>query len=102
MKAGTTEYRAVALVEVPEDYPQVVDFTDLRTRAKAKAWCAKVMLSGRATMAEVHEVYWQATEFQDLHYGRVRDAEERPVTDQHGWIADDGKVYWDVPRSTGC
>lgn len=97
-KAGTTEYQAVYLVDVPEDYPKVVGREDRLTRASALALCEEAMLSGRATMAEVYEVQYEAIEYTDSHYGRIRDAEDRRITSQFGWLSDGGRVEWDPPQ----
>ncbi len=55
------------------------------------------MLTDAATIAEVAEVRYEAVEYTDAHYGRVRDAEERWLTAQGGWLSADGTVKWDDP-----
>lgn len=55
------------------------------------------MLTGSATIAEVAEVLYEAVEYTDAHYGRVRDAEECWLTIQGGWLSADGTVKWDDP-----
>lgn len=97
-KAGTTEYQAVYLIDVPDDYPKIVGHEDRPTRASAHALCEDAMLSGRATMAEVYEVQYEAIEYPDPRYGRIRDAEDRRITSQFGWLSDDGRVEWDPPQ----
>ena len=48
-------------------------------------------------MAEVYEVHYQAVEYEDRHYGRVRDAEDIRITNQYGWLSG-GRVVWDPPQ----